>query len=246
MYPKRTSIRRAIKLVTHWPHSARVLIRMGLQRGPMMNTLLAWEPRAPGHHREPWDGKDESKVFSLKDDPSFIATLKYFTLPDHAIIAVGNRRMAYADYKLQPKAPRPKKPVRPRTLVSQRPISPYITKPRALYGRLDLEVTSPQVKDRTAPGDPVADGHTVVRVDVSEKHKAMLGNQKIELYFFLNHRFLMEEGLPQLPYTFHYDFSNLREGEHLVTVNLLGEDYMMGTASRKVVVKGGANRRVTH
>jgi flagellar hook assembly protein FlgD len=39
---------------------AMVRIRIGLANGPLLRTLVDWEPRAAGQHTDVWDGRDES------------------------------------------------------------------------------------------------------------------------------------------------------------------------------------------
>lgn len=218
-------------------HAGRVLIRMGTFRGPLLRTLVDWEPRPAGLRAEDWDGKDASGMVRLRDQPGFVASVTYFTLPENALIAAGNTSVSYYAYKAGQKTKRPKKEDRGRKLVSDRPIAPQAAEPRSAYQTPKIHVTFPGVTQVTPEGWPVLDGAAVVRVAVDEKNKPLVENRKTEAYLFLDNRFLLEAETPQPSYDLRWDFSQTTEGEHVLTVNFLLDNDRIATASRKIVVK---------
>lgn len=72
------------------PEGANIRIRMGLnQKGPLLRTLLDWEPREAGKHVEKWDFKDETGSVDFSDYKNIAVYLaciaqdqsKPFTIP---------------------------------------------------------------------------------------------------------------------------------------------------------------------
>ncbi len=63
------------------PAAARVLIRLGIRNGPMLKTLVDWQPRVVGAITEYWDGKDEDDLVDLFEVSTFSTLITYVTLP---------------------------------------------------------------------------------------------------------------------------------------------------------------------
>ncbi len=59
------------------PEKALVRLRVGIRDGgPMLRTLLDWEPREAGLHTEAWDLKDTSGVADYKGNPGLMVILQ--------------------------------------------------------------------------------------------------------------------------------------------------------------------------
>ncbi|MCP4379558.1 MAG: hypothetical protein GY794_25725, partial [bacterium] len=81
------AVYRSGHITYHLPKDARVRIRIGVPKGPLLRTLVDWEPRRAGPQAEPWDGKDDSDI--LQDFP-FLVTLDAFALPQHSLFTTGS------------------------------------------------------------------------------------------------------------------------------------------------------------
>jgi len=81
------------------PFPARVLIRTGINDGPMMRVLKRWEPVGAGKVVIRWDGFDANGVdeFSIRDDKWFVVMA--YQLPEFALISSGNQSLNYRDYR---------------------------------------------------------------------------------------------------------------------------------------------------
>ena len=217
--------------------SGRVSIRMGGHQGPLLRTFLDWEPRPAGAQVESWDGTDASGRIPVRDQPGFVATIQYFTLPDPAVITHGHRTQSYSQYKAGARGPRPAQAARARAVKTQRSLSPLFLRPRTAYRTPALQVTFPGVAASSGESPVPMEGTVMIRVDVPEEDKARLRDRGMEIYLFLDNRFLMEEGRAQLPYQVLFDFSRFPEGEQVLTVNLLTDDQRVATVSRRVHIR---------
>lgn len=72
--------------------------RTGRAEGPILKTIVNREPRAAGAVVEMWNGFDESGTIRVSDLPRFVISVLATSLPDNALITVGNRRESFLDY----------------------------------------------------------------------------------------------------------------------------------------------------
>ena len=73
------------------PNAGRVRIRIGINNGPLLLTLLDWAPRQAGKNHEKWDGKDSAGLRDLLGDKQLTAVVSVFSLPMNSVITEGNR-----------------------------------------------------------------------------------------------------------------------------------------------------------
>ena len=81
------------------PAASRMLVRAGIRNGPMLRTIVDWEPRARGFHAEHWDGKDADDVIPVEQNPQVGYLIVGYRLPDNAIITYGNADETYRQYR---------------------------------------------------------------------------------------------------------------------------------------------------
>jgi hypothetical protein len=67
------------------PEPARVRLRMGIQRFPLLRTYYNWEPLEAGRHRVEWDGVDASGKIRMVEHPQFRADLDAKSLPQNSV-----------------------------------------------------------------------------------------------------------------------------------------------------------------
>ena len=213
------------------PSVARVLIRLGVQDGPLLNTLVDWKPRVAGEITEHWNGRDQDDVLDMLGQQRFKMLITCFTLPESSVIAYGNRDVDYRGYKKSIKAGRSIKdrPHRPEVV-----LSPHYQLPRTVDYSPKLTMTFADAHDAT--GMPMLKGKALVKVDIGEEEKSFFVEQQYEVTFFLDTEFYTEQEVGYAPFNWVWDLTDVPAGEHLLTVNLSGFKDQIGVLSRKIMV----------
>jgi hypothetical protein len=217
------------------PVPARVLIRLGVHNGPMLKTLVDWKPRIAGAITEYWDGRDEDKLLRLRELKDFRALITYVTLPDATVIAYGNDRETYRDYKLGRAKDRPQKPARPRVPDPQVRFRPENLVPPAWARAPRVLMTLPKHAAEVHIVPEVQDS-VDVHVDVDPADRDRLLREQFEVIFFVDHVFFAEAERGYLPFNWRWELQQIPAGEHVLTVNVSSFKGQVGVASRKVRV----------
>jgi len=223
-------------VVYQMPEMGRVNIRIGTKGGPLLKTLVDWKPRVAGQITEYWNGMDENNLMDLTRNPKSKMVITYFTLPENTVITYGNKTIGYRQYKqavLDKK--RPQKPEHPRVLKPKFPISLHYTRPRTEDYAPSINVTLPHVREVGDDGIPVLKGRILVRVELGET-ESFLTEQRYEITFFLDGLFYAEDEAGYTPYNWVWDVTDVKAGEHILTVNLASFKDQIGVRSLKVKV----------
>ena len=215
------------------PEMGRVMIRMGVQGGPLLNTLVDWKPRVKGVITEYWNGRDKDNLIDLYNNPKFKIIITYFTLPQNSIITFANKSITYRSYKNDLAKEMPIKKDRPGRVQS---VSPHYRIPRTADYSPDVKMTFKNTKGTDEEGIPVLTGKTLVKVELDEQDRLFFQNQQFEICFFLDNEFYAEDEAGYTPFNWVWNLSNVSEGEHLLTVNLSGFKDQIGVLTRKVRV----------
>ena len=216
------------------PAPARVLVRLGVDGGPMLKTLVDWKPRAQGAITEPWNGRDADGYVNLRSHDGFSALITYVTLPDATVITYGNRQESYRDYKLGRAKGRPVKPARERETASAPVLRPTLLVPPAWSRapRVTLELVS--VADGAASAVPTVSNAVNVRIDVDPADLPTLLDDQFEVILFVDNVFFAEAERGHLPLNWRWELQQFPAGEHVLTVNIASFRGQVGVASRKV------------
>jgi len=213
--------------------SGRVMIRIGIQSGPLLNTLVDWEPRAKGLVTEYWNGKDKNNLVYFYKHPKFKMIIVYFSFPENSFITYGNRKLTYREYKkrLYKKIKKPRRPF-------------YVKQTSPHYHILRTEDYSPKVKmslkkiyGKNSEGLPIIKDKTIVTVEIDEEDKPIFQNFQFEICFFLDYQFYAEDESGSTPFNWVWDLSNVNKGEHILTANITSFKDQIGVISKKVWVK---------
>ncbi len=219
------------------PAPARVLVRLGIESGPMLKTLVDWKPRVAGSITEYWDGRDEDGVFNLLDHPGYRALVTYVTLPEATVIAFGNPKESYRDYKLGRGADQPRKPERPRRAGPEVRLRPRGLVPPA-WARAPRVLLSLPEAAATDVEPPLLGKAATVRIDVDPADRDQLLAEQFEIIFFVDGVFFAEAERGYLPFNWRWELHQLTPGEHVLTVNVSSFKGQVGVASRRVRVAG--------
>ncbi len=217
------------------PEMARVMIRIGIKGGALLNQLVDWKPRVKGLVTEYWNGKDRDNLIDLYASPKLKIIITYFTLPENSVISFGNKKLAFREYKKIYASNRPQKPERDRLQEGNR-ISPHYKLPRTQDYTPSLKMSFSNIKGETNAGIPILSGKTVVKVELSDEDRLNFENQQFEICFFLDNEFYAEDETGYTPFNWVWNLSDVPEGEHLLTVNISSFKDQVGVLTRKVRV----------
>ena len=255
----------ATKLSYHLPRPCRVLVRAAVVDGPLLRTIVNWEPRPAGLSLERWDGKDADGLRSILEVPESKIAVVAFGLPDLTTITVGNVARTYRDYYVSVGNQRPKKVSVIRAPLPEGVISPHSKLPPHLNRDpgLNLTLSSPvtatadestnAAADESAAGSPseneqaknaasaivpVSAKTMLVRVDIpDELERRFMNEQKFELIIYVDDHRTLEVEQGRIPFTYPWDVSTLSAGRHILTVNVASFRNHVGTVSRMVDVR---------
>jgi hypothetical protein len=215
------------------PKPARVNIRIGISNsGPLLRTLLNWVPRLSGVNEATWDAKDASGVLDLSKHDHLDIWAQAFSLSDNSIIvgplpdAVG----LIGDMPWEVER-RSIKQVSPKRMYahSQQPID--------TRGDFTISLTLPDHLPINADGLPVVTGRVPVRLEISEKDRALALARRTEPVFFVDGQFAFEIESGFLPITWMWDTKGINRGVHYISANLRGYEGNFGIATLKVFVE---------
>lgn len=197
---------------------SRILIRTGIQGGPLMRTLTNWEPRAPGKNIVRWDGYDKDGVVNLMEDPDLGVLLTGFRLPDHSIITLGSDK-DYSEWRAAHGWP--DQMPNPESVVLQRNgerLSRHFYLPRIIEREpeLYLNVDNETVGDQSVS----VDGPFTITVDLDSTDQWAMDQSQYEVAFFINGEFVAEEEQGYVPLKWRWNPTGLEPGKHTLTVNV--------------------------
>jgi len=200
---------------------ARVLIRVGVEEGPMLRELMHWEPVAAGRAVVGWDGRDADGVdyFAGRDD--LWTVVMAYRLPEFAVITSGNDTLDYRAYRARrgwtsELADLSATPLERRGMR----LSPDYFLPRGYLPRVSLEFAEALEPSRFGP--PIAGDELLLRVDVPDEDRWILDSSFYETGFYVDYAFRSEEEQGFVPMVWSLDTSSLEPGRHLATVQLFG------------------------
>lgn len=210
---------------------ARVNLRLGLEDGPYLRTVVDWVPRPAGEHAEQWDGKDASGVLDLAGNPVLRPVVSAYTLPDNTVfVGVPPRTIQFI-------AEKDTLAVRERQTAIRKQIANSAQQP--LDTRGDVQATLVPVGDykRDEEGRWIVSGTVPFRVDVADADRERVVQRRFEAVYYVDGVFTYENELGYLPMTWKWDSSKFNPGEHFVTLNIRGYEGNFGAATVKVLVE---------
>jgi len=220
------------------PSLSRVLFRTGIDNGPMYNTLVDWKPRLAGSVSEYWDGFDQDGLVKLKGHPEFSSLITYVTLPETTVIAYGNKKDSYRQYKMGRGEGKAQKPKRARKEEKHVRLRPEKLVPPSWVRAPQVSMIFPKHKGDKADYVPtVKNGSINVRIDVDEEDKPELQKDQFEVLLFINNVFFAEAERGYIPLNWRWELDQLPAGEHVLSVNVSSFSGQVGIASRKIIIE---------
>lgn len=203
------------------PEPARVLIRTGINAGPMMRALKHWEPSGAGTSVARWDGFDKDQVEYFADDERRWSIVQAYQIPQYAVITTGNESINYRTYRKLRGWTIPEFDLSKFQLQrSGVRLSKNYFLPRQFQPEVDITI------DKELPVNrfdlPVATDKLRLTVDVPKEDRWILDASFYETSFYIDYQFASEEEQGFVPMVWDVDVSELSKGRHLATVQLFG------------------------
>ena len=214
---------------------ARVNLRLGLEAGPYLRTLIDWVPRSAGAQAERWDGQDASGVLKVADNPALTPVVKAYALPDNTLF------VGAPQDRLQFMAERSEPLLRART-APPAPKQMYDNAQQPLDTRGDLPAIlglDGKFKQDSA-GRWIVSGQVPLTANVRDADRQRVLQRRFEAVFYVDGVFAHENEVGYLPLTWTWDTTQFNPGEHFVTLNIRGYEGNFGTATVKVLVMPAA------
>ncbi len=203
------------------PGPSRVLIRIGIDEGPLVKSPLRWAPVSAGQSVYRWDGFDEGGVDYVAEREDLWFVVMAYQLPEFSLITTGNSKRDYAQWR---KARGwPIKTANLNNVTLQRNgvrLSRNFFLPRNFYPR--LSVTMQDVETTSRVGLAVVDDVAKILIDVPAADRWVLDTSFYETGLYIDYVFQSEEEQGFVPMLRQLDVSELAPGRHVATVQLFG------------------------
>lgn len=223
------------------PVASRMLIRSGIKNGPMLRTIIDWQPRAAGFHAERWNGHDEDNVVNIEHNPQVGYLIIGYQLSDHTIITYGNSKESYRAYRERRKwpLPQPENKGRPGErggkLIRPEFYTPILQQksPHIAVNMVDKATgrSATTIRDM----DEVL---TEVKLDPLDE--LYLDQERYEITFFVDNEFIAEEEQGFVPFTWRWSPGRygIKPGEHVLTINVSGYNGQVGVRNIAFTLQG--------
>ncbi len=206
------------------PSPARLMVRAGIKGGPMLRSLANWEVKNRGSVIVRWNGYDQDGLIDIRKTGKLSIMSRAYRLPEHAIIAHGNNRLTYRDYRSQlaDKSP-PPPPSAIKLERNGKRIEKHYYLPKDINLSPAITVAFTGDYPLNAAGQPILSCPCPIRVDIADPNdKAQLQQSLYEIGFFIDHEFVSEQEQGYVPLTWRWNPSGLAAGLHILTVNVSG------------------------
>ncbi|WP_300461120.1 FlgD immunoglobulin-like domain containing protein [Desulfobacula sp.] len=225
------------------PHPSRISLQAGVHNGPLLKTLIDWQPMPAGEYDYPWDGMDETGQIQVMAESGTHLYLEGFLLPENGVIVQGSDP-DYLEY--QKRLPEPER----------EDILSHQTTRRSTMARINEGVSAQYLVERSRNVAPVftvylegdtttglgekpvttVSGDTRLKVVVAPESMAAFNESRYEIIIFVDNNRFDEEEHAHTPYTYTLDTRKLSNGEHLITINQACLTGQVGAYSFKINV----------
>ena len=217
-------------------HAARIFLRLGVESGPLLNTLVNAELRTRGKNTELWDGWDNSGMVLLKDHPKLEFHAEGMRLPRNALVITGTKPDSDNAQRALERHSQPKRNVQSEKMRVGLYAHAYHDREVCRDGRVTLTLDPGIPRDKE--GVPIITGPTNFRVTMDDADALAFEGQRFEVVFFLNNRMTYENEISFLPYTWKWDPKVAAEGVHYMTAEVVGfEKHFAVTTLKFRIVK---------
>lgn len=205
------------------PETSRLLVRAGIKNGPMLRTIVDWEPRAKGFHAERWNGRDSDSLRNIEMLPGIAYLIIGYRLPREVILAYGNRTLSYKDYRQSKQWPL----VKPQSEKKQlerggRPVRPEYYLPLAQLKSPGFSVDTKNIKGSESKTKFGQFEEVLSLVNIAKEDEFYLDQSQYEISFFVDYHFIAEEEHGYVPFKWRWSPGRygIKPGTHILTVTV--------------------------
>lgn len=217
---------------------ARVLVRAGIENGPMLRMISNWVPKNRGKVRQHWDMKDVDNLVDIST-LSFGITVSAFALPKYAILASNNKKLDYYTYFRDNNHSCNRITKKEQVLDKEgKAISRHFYGCRITDRDPRLSLLMPKNKEKEQNLSVIKNGKTtLIKVSMNQEDEATLEKSKYEVSFFVDFEFTSEEELGFMPISWNFVPNGIKKGKHILTVNVSSFTGQVGLKSYPFYVK---------
>ncbi len=217
---------------------SRVLIRLGIEAGVMLRSLVHWKPKNSGKNMQFWDGYDNDHLIKVQHQKGFKIIFSAFTLADNTIITTGSKK-DYFQYakKFTTKRSMAAKKYRFHNARTKL-MSPYYARTLFDLQEPKIDFVFPKNTPRDAKGIPVLQKGKAVRIKVVMDKEDALRMQRVkyEITFYDDLEFISEEEMGYVPISWLFSPQS-KEGKHILSVNIASFKGHIGLKSVQYIIK---------
>ncbi len=203
-----------------------VRIRVGIADGPLYRTIVDWQERGAGEHKEVWDGMDAAGAFKLTGRDDLVFTFNYFT--------AGSEYMQHI--QVVDMLPLPGN-LSGRNLPSLEVNRMHKNHPRQFCREPKIEIQLPRNIPKNKDGFYVIKTKVPLEIKLTQEDQRWFTAERYNLHIFIDDIFAQGELEGYSPYTWIFDPQGLNAGKHLLVVNLAGLNDHYGLASLPIYIE---------
>lgn len=226
------------KITYTLPTPSRVLIRLGIESGAMLRSVVTWKPKNSGKNLQFWDGYDQDHLVKIQKHKDFKIIFSAFSLADHSIITTGNK-VSYFDY-VDRHEYKPSMSAKTDRLLGAKSklMSPYYVRALTDMREPVISFVFPDNIKQDKDGIPVVKKGEKVRVKVimDEKDAQRMAQVKYEITFYDDLDFISEEEMGYVPISWLWS-PQKEKGKHLLTVNIASFRGHIGLKSTPYIIE---------
>ncbi len=217
---------------------ARVLVRAGIENGPLLRVISNWAVKNKGKVRQRWSMRDADNLIDIATLPFGVA-VSAFSLPKHTIITINNKTLDYYTYFKDQNLSCNTLPKEKQLLEREgKAISKHIYACRIKDRDPRLYLSMPKNNEKEQNLSVLTNGKpTLVKVSMHPEDEALLEKAKYEVSFFVDFEFISEEELGFMPISWNFVPNGIKKGEHILTVNVSSFTGQVGVKSYKFILK---------
>ena len=231
-----TKLTKQGSIVYHLSAPSRVLVRAGIENGPMLRVISNWIPKNSGKVLQRWNMRDVDNMVDISH-LKFSVSVTAFALPKYTIITTNNKKLNYFEYFTQNGFTCPTIDQEEQLLIrDDKGISKhfYSCRIQDRDPRVNLEIPNAPKKEV-----PILQNgkQTLIKVTMHPEDEAIFEKAKYEVSFFIDFKFSSEEELGYMPISWNFNPNALKKGEHVLSVNISTFQGQVGVRSLKFLVE---------
>lgn len=207
-------------------YPAYIRLRIGIMDGPLYGTLLDWEYRTMGAHKESWSRIKDNIKLPINQE-SLTYAVNYFTNDD-----MDKKFMQLNEIM-----------VHPAQLAMGKALPAYNVNQihkghNRKYCREPKINICPSGQNEKTPEDIlIIKEPTLFRINIESSDKQWLTKEFYTIHIFLDNIFIGGELIGYVPYNYWFNPERLNKGLHLITVNINSFNDHIGTAHLPIQVE---------